>query len=480
MVKPAVRKPVAITRGENGKRTLSGEVDKPVTTKRRKTAEEVKAAEMVFDANDRSRFFGATSKHKSAPTTTESGSVQRERVAAPRPQHLKGINMEGEETLVVEQEAGYRSPSFSTAPFVSSPIKPTEDEPQSRMLETQVTTPAATGLGATLTLGVPETPIASRNSAGVVAGRPMYQLSIDLEQILSQGCEDAGVEETQLVSQGSSRADSSFADLDHHYDTPGHTTGGAETEDCGVSESEYGVPESDVEVVVPQEPLVDLIEAAEDLVDDEARARTGVIARGWRTRFTLAAVAGRSAPGEEKKVGMNFLMTLIPDKRAPQAAPQIRRRETNLSPIAARRRKVSAKAPLQSLNANVDPQSPSRHPFKGRMAKRPRHSEPTLPVSLNLVPDSHPLKRPRVVVPTEPTSDLSSYERLNAFRYDYKFLFFIVLPLAITLSDIIQFRQVMGVIVILQVTLLGIILLRFISATLRFTSRCMVALLDYV
>ena len=213
--------------------------------------------------------------------------------------------MDGEETPVVEQEAGYRSPVFSTAPFVSSPIKPTEDESQFSILETQVTTPAATGLRAPLTLGVPETPIPSRNSTQAVADQPTYELSIDLEQIFSQECEDAGVEETQLASPGSSRAGSSFEGLDHIYNTSGHATDTAE-DDCGVSESDYGVLESDVEGVVPREPSIKLVEAAEELVDDEIKARTEVVARGWRTRFTLAAMAGRSAPGEEKKVNVVF------------------------------------------------------------------------------------------------------------------------------------------------------------------------------
>jgi hypothetical protein len=74
----------------------------------------------------------------------------------------------------------------------------------------------------------------------------------------------------------------------------------------------------------------------------------------------------------------------------------------------------------------------------------------------------------------EPTPSSSSHERLNAFRYDCSFLFFTVLPIAIALSDTIQFRQVMGIIAILQVTLLGIVLLRFISAALRFTSLCVI------
>ena len=282
-------------------------MDKAVTTGRRKTAEVIRAAEKVFDANGKSRFFGAASQHNSAQVTPGSTSIQEEPVTAPWPQH-KLTNLDGEETPVVEQEAGYRSPSFSTAPFVSSPIKPTEDESQSRILETQVTTPAATELRTTLTLGVPETPIASCNSAKAVADQPTYELSIDLEQIFSQGCEDAGVEETQLLSQGSSRAGSSFDGLGHSFNTSGHTTDTAEREDCGVSESEYGVPESDVECVIRRAPSIELVEAAEESVDDEVEARTGVIARGWRTRFTLAAMAGRSAPGEEKKVNVIFFL----------------------------------------------------------------------------------------------------------------------------------------------------------------------------
>lgn len=139
----------------------------------------------------------------------------------------------------------------------------------------------------------------------------------------------------------------------------------------------------------------------------------------------------------------------------PQAAAQIRRRETNLSPIAARRRKASAKAPLQSINVNVDPKSPSRRPVKAPIAKRPRHSEPILPVPLNLIPDSPPPKRPRLADPTDPTPESSSRERLNAFRYDYSFLFFNLLPIAMVLIDTIQFHQVMWIIAILQVTLLN-------------------------
>lgn len=294
--------------GESGKRTLSGEVDKAVTARRRKTAEAVRAAEKVSDANSKSRFFGAAFEHNSAAVTPESTSVQQEPIIT-----HKVTDTDGEETPVVEQEAGYRSPSFSTAPFVSSPIKPTGDESQSSILETQITTPAATGVRATLTLGVPETPITSRNSLVTVADQPTYQLSIDLEQIFSQGCEDAGVEETQLVSQGSSRAGSSFDDLDHSFNTSGHTTDTAEKEDHGVSESEYGVPESDVEGVVPQEPSIELVEAAEESIDDQMKAHTEVIARGWRTRFTLAAMAGRSAPGEEKIVNLSFsrVVTLL-------------------------------------------------------------------------------------------------------------------------------------------------------------------------
>lgn len=173
-------------------------------------------------------------------------------------------------------------------------------------------------------------------------------------------------------------------------------------------------------------------------------------------------------------------MALVPNRRFPQAAPHITRRETNLSPIAARRGRTSAKAPLQSINVNIDPQAPTEHPVKVRIAKRPRHSEPIIPVPLNLVSDSPPPKRPRFVVFTEPTSGLSSRERLDAFRYDYSFLFFTLTLLAVTLSDTIQFRQVMGIIVILQVMLLGIMLFRFISAALRFTSHCIVLLLDSV
>jgi hypothetical protein len=316
--KPAVRKLVPITRGESGKRTLSGEMDTAVASRRRKATEEVKTAEKGFDANGRSRYFGATGKHQSTPVTPESGPVQRGSVTTPRRQCLKVINAGTGETPAVEQEVGYRSPSFSTAPFVSSPAKPTENEFQSSMLQTQVTTPASTGHGATLNLGVPETPIASRNSANVVAGLPAYELSIDLEQVFSQGCEDAGVEETQVISQGSSRAGSSFdKSLDHNYDTSGHTTDAAETEGCGVSESEYGipeseygVPESDVEVVLPRERSTELVEPAEEFADG-AKARIEVIAQGWRTRFTLAAMAGRSAPGEEKMVNMIFSLTLI-------------------------------------------------------------------------------------------------------------------------------------------------------------------------
>jgi len=162
-----------------------------------------------------------------------------------------------------------------------------------------------------------------------------------------------------------------------------------------------------------------------------------------------------------------------------QAIAQIRRRETNLSPIAARRRKTPAKVPLQSVNVNVKPQSPSKPPKARAMAKRPRHSEPVLPMQLNLISDSPPPKRPRFVAPTESTPD-SSRGRLNAFRYDYRFLFFNVLPIAIVLSDTIQFRQVMRIIAILQITLLGIVLFRFISAALRFASRCVVLFLDSV
>src|SRR5258706_2407199 len=272
-------------------------MDTAVATRRRKVAE-IKEAENVFDANGRSHYFGATSKHKPSPVAPKSGTVQREPDDAPRPQYIKVTNRAAEETSVVEQEAGYRSPSSSTAPFVSSPTK---DESQSSMLQTQVTTPAATGLGATLNLGVPETPIESHYSSKVKVGRSAYKLSIDLEQVFSQGCEDAGVDETQLLSQGSSRAGSSFDSFDHNYDTSGHTTDTAETGGCRVSESEYGVPESDVEVVLLQERSIELVEADEELAD-EAKARIEVIARGWRTRLSLAAMAGRSAPGEETKV----------------------------------------------------------------------------------------------------------------------------------------------------------------------------------
>jgi hypothetical protein len=449
-------------------------VDTAVATRRRKAAAEIKAAERVFDANGRSRYFGATSKHKSAPVTPESGSVQREPVTTPRPQV---INRVAEEISVVEQETGYRSPSSSTAPFISSPTKPTDDESQSTMLLTQVTTPAATGLGATLYMGVPETPIASCNSAVVEVGQPACELSIDLERIFSQDCEDAGVEETQLFSQGSSRAGSSFDGPDHNRNTSGHTTDAAETEDCRVSESEYGVPESDVEVALQRERSIELVEATEDFADE---AKIKVIAKGWRTRFTLAAMVGRSAPGEEKKVNVIFLLMFVFNTLLLQAPAQIRRRETNLSPIAARRRKAPAKVPLQSVNVNANPQSPSKRPIKTAIAKRPRHSEPTLPVSLNLIPDSPPPKRPRFVASTEHTPDSSSRERLNAFRYDYRFLFFNLLPISIVLSDTIQFRQVMGIIAILQIALLGIVLFRFISAVLRFASRCVVLFLDSV
>jgi len=453
-------------------------VDTAVATRRRRAAEEIKSAERVFDANGRSRFFGVTPRRKLARVTPKSGSAQqRELVTAPQSQCINVTNFVAEETPVVEQETGYRSPSFSTAPFVSSPTKPTEDEPQSSMLQTQVTTPVVIGPGASLSLGVPETPIASRNSTEAVVGRQAYELSIDLEQVLSQACEDAWVEETQLISQGSSRAGSSFDNLDHNYDTSGHTIDMARAEDCGVSESEYGVPESDVEVVLPREHSIELVDASEEFAD-EAKARVEVIARGWRTRFTLAAMAGRSAPGEEKKVSMIFLLTLAFNTLLPQTAPQIRRRETNLSPIAARRRQTSTKVPLQNLN--VDPQSPSRPPVKARIPKRPRCSEPTLPVQLNLVPDSLPPKRPRFVGPTESIPSSSSRERLNAFRYDYSFLFFILLPIAIVLSDTIQFRQVMGITAILQITLLGIVLFMFISTALRFASRSIVLLLDSV
>lgn len=453
-------------------------MDTAVATRRRKAAE-IKEAESVFGANGRSRYFGATSKHKPAPVTPISGSVQRGPVTVLRPQSIEVTDRAAEETPVVEQEAGYRSPSSSTAPFVSSPAKSTKDESQSSMLQTQVTTPAATGLGETLSLGVPETPISSCYSAEVEVGRSAYELSIDLEQVFSQDREDAGVDETQLFSQGSSRAGSSFDSLDHNGDTSGHTTDATETEDCRVSESEYGVPESDVEVVLPQARSIELVEAEEELAD-EAEARVEVIARGWRTRFSLAAVAGRSAPGEEPKVDVIFLLTLFFNALLPQAVAQIRRRETNLSPIAARRRKASAKAPLQSVNVNVDPQSPGRHPAKAPIAKRPRPSEPTFLVSLNLIPDSPLPKKPRFVDPKEPTPSSSSHERLNAFRYDYSFLFFNVLPIAIVLNDTIQFRQVMWIIAILQITLLGIVFFWFISAALRYVSRCAVLLLDSV
>ena len=287
-------------------------MDTALATRRRKAAE-IKDAESVFDANGRSRYFGATSKHTSAPVTPKSGSSQREPVTA---QCIKVVNGAAEETTIVEQEAGYRSPSSSTAPFVSSPIKSTKDESQSTMLQTQVTTPMATALGATLNLGVPETPIAPCHSAEMEVVQSAYELSIDLEQIFSQGCDDAGVDETQLLSQGSSRAGSSFDSLDHNFDTSGHTTDGADTEGCkvseseyGVPESEYGVPESDVEVVLPQERSIRLIEDAEEF-EDEAKGHIEVIARGWRTRFSLAAMAGRSAPGEEKKVDVVFPLTV--------------------------------------------------------------------------------------------------------------------------------------------------------------------------
>ena len=460
-------------------------MDTAVATRRRK-ATEINETESVSDANGRSRYFGATSKPKPAPVTPISGSVQREPVTAPRPQSIKVTDRAAEETPVVEQEAGYRSPSSSTAPFVSSPAKSTKDESQSSMLQTQVTTPAATGLGATLSLGVPETPIASFYSAEVEVGRSAYELSIDLEQVFSQGGEGAGVDEAQLCSQGTSRAGSSFESLEHNVDTSGQTADATETEQCrvseseyGVPESEYGVPESDVEVVLPRTRSIGLVEADEELAD-EAKARVEVIARGWRTRFSLAATAGRSAPGEESKVDVILLLTLVFNTSLPQAAAQIRRRETNLSPIAARRRKASAKAPLQSVNVNVDPQFPHRDPVKAPIAKRPRHSEPTFPVSLNLIPDSPPPKRPRFVGPKEPTPSLSSHERLSAFRYDYSFLFFNVLPITIVLNDTIQFRQVMWIIAILQVMLLGIVFFWFISAALRFISRCAVLLLDSV
>lgn len=279
-------------------------MDTAAATRRRKAAE-IKVAESDFDAKGRSRYFGATSKHTSTPVTPKSRSVQREPVT----QCIKVTNG-AEETPVVEQEAGYRSPSSSTAPFVSSPVKSTKDESQSSMLQTQVTTPAATGLGTTLDLGVPETPIAPCYSAEVEVGQLAYELTIDLEQVFSQGCEDAGVDETQLLSQGSSRAGSSFDSLDHNYDTSGHTTDGTETEGCKVSESEYGVPESDVEVVFPQERSIELIEDAEESAD-EAKGQIEVIARGWRSRFSLAAMAGRSAPGEEKKVDVVFPLTLV-------------------------------------------------------------------------------------------------------------------------------------------------------------------------
>jgi hypothetical protein len=274
-------------------------MDKAVASRRRKTAEEMKAAEKAFDANGRSRFFGAAPEPNSEPETPGSGSTPREPVTALQSQQMEIINRD-EETLVVEQETGYRSPSFSTAPFVSSPTKATEDESRPSMLGTHLTNPLAT-----LILGIPDTPTASRNSAGAVAGQPAYELSIDLEQIFSQGSEDAGVEETQLISQGSSRAGSSFEDLEQNYDTSGHTTDAVEAEDCGVSESDYGVPESDVEVVVPRKPSIELIELAEESAD-EVIARTEVVARGWRTRFTLAAMVGRSAPGEEKRVNVIF------------------------------------------------------------------------------------------------------------------------------------------------------------------------------
>lgn len=285
-------------------------MDSAVATRRRKAAEEIKVAERVFDAKGRSRYFEPTSKHNPASVAPESGSVQREPVTTPRSQRIKVINRAAEETPAVEQEAGYRSPSISTAPFVSSPTKPTDDGSQSSMLPTQVTTPAATGLGETLYLGVPETPIASCNSTMVEVGPPAYELSIDLEQLFSQDCEDTGVEETQLLSQGSSRAGSSFDGVDHNYDTFGHTTDAAELEDSRVSESEYGVPESDVEGILPRERSIDLVEATEESLD-EVKERIEVISRGWRTRFTLAAVAGRSAPGEEKKVNVLFLLAFV-------------------------------------------------------------------------------------------------------------------------------------------------------------------------
>ena len=285
-------------------------MDAAVATRRRKAAEEIKVAERVFDANGRSRYFEPTSKDNPAPVTPESGSVQREPVTTPRSKRIKVINRAAEETPAVEQEAGYRSPSISTAPFVSSPTKPTDDGSQSSILPTQLTTPTATGLKESLYLGVPETPLASCNSTMVDVGQPAYKLSIDLEQVFSQGREDAGVDETQLFSQGSSRAGSSFDGVDHNYDTSGHTTDAAEMEDCRVSESEYGVPESDVEAVLPQERSVELVEATEES-PDEVNERVEVIARGWRTRFTLAAMAGRSAPGEEKKVDVIFLLEFV-------------------------------------------------------------------------------------------------------------------------------------------------------------------------
>jgi len=158
--------------------------------------------------------------------------------------------------------------------------------------------------------------------------------------------------------------------------------------------------------------------------------------------------------------------------------PQTRRRETNLSPLAAHWSKAATTVPLQSLN--VDPQSPSRPPINTRITKWWWHSEPTLPVPCNLVPDSLPPRRPRFIALTVPIPSSSSREWLNAFRYDYSFLFFTLLPITIVLSDTILFCQVMAIIIILQVTHLGIMVFGFISAMLRFTSHNIVLLLDSV
>ena len=67
-----------------------------------------------------------------------------------------------------------------------------------------------------------------------------------------------------------------------------------------------GVPESDVKVVVPRRPSIEIVEAVEEFANNGAEARTEVIGRAWRTRFTLAAIAERSAPCQEQKRGRDF------------------------------------------------------------------------------------------------------------------------------------------------------------------------------